>query len=407
MGIGSAANFASDYIAVVDIDFYAYLRDPANGATESALVMTGAFWDGASLNWLLFEGCKFRFFTTNIDVNPIATQTDNPLHTVQNLYVRRNIIVDAYSSGAANAGEGVLISGATNFVMDENLFDHNYSDTVTGAGPNVFRHNFYIGGFVPDGTSITPNTGTLAFANAKGNISTNDPSGSHFRSGGNITDNLFAYNPYQFDIGAPGVGSVNTVANNVFLSSINNAMASGYGPITMDNGSIYQNDNYAIGTISFQNNVIAHSVGLAAAQGIGITVGFNGVTVTNNIICGWTTGAPIVDGNGANSGNTISPNYTKSADCNAGGWANQPPGLVDGTRTIETYDSAILGGPGTFAHFIGLARQQSKGNWNPALMADAVNNYIRAGFGISSGTTSTSSTATSTLPYLPSRSTHQ
>jgi hypothetical protein len=28
-----------------------------------------------------------------------------------------------------------------------------------------------------------------------------------------------------------------------------------------------------------------------------------------------------------------------------------------------------------------LARQQSKDNWNPALMAQAVNTYIRAGFG--------------------------
>ena len=102
------------------------------------------------------------------------------------------------------------------------------------------------------------------------------------------------------------------------------------------------------------------------------------VTVTTNIVDGYQTGLQIYDFPGVN---TITGNWTKPI---GGSWMpNAPPGLIDENRTIETYDSAVLGGPGTFAHFIGLARQQSKGNWNPALMATAINNYIRAGFGMS------------------------
>src|SRR5262249_34544607 len=37
--------------------------------------------------------------------------------------------------------------------------------------------------------------------------------------------------------------------------------------------------------------------------------------------------------------------------------------------------------------FIAAARGQSKDNWNPQLMAAAVNDYIRAGFGVSASST--------------------
>jgi hypothetical protein len=42
----------------------------------------------------------------------------------------------------------------------------------------------------------------------------------------------------------------------------------------------------------------------------------------------------------------------------------------------------VLGGPGTLAHFLSLAKNQGRDNWNSALTAAAVNDYIREGFGI-------------------------
>jgi hypothetical protein len=51
------------------------------------------------------------------------------------------------------------------------------------------------------------------------------------------------------------------------------------------------------------------------------------------------------------------------------------------SRTIDTYYGSIAGSPATLAGFIAAAAGQSRENWNDALTANAVNTYIRAGFG--------------------------
>ena len=53
----------------------------------------------------------------------------------------------------------------------------------------------------------------------------------------------------------------------------------------------------------------------------------------------------------------------------------------DPNLTVETY-MATLGGQPNFEAFIAAVRAQAKGHWNPALTASAVNDYVRAGFGI-------------------------
>jgi hypothetical protein len=57
---------------------------------------------------------------------------------------------------------------------------------------------------------------------------------------------------------------------------------------------------------------------------------------------------------------------------------------LDPNRTIDTY-MASLGLSGGYDAFMARADQQSKDNWDPRFTAAAVNNYIRAGFGM--GTT--------------------
>ena len=54
---------------------------------------------------------------------------------------------------------------------------------------------------------------------------------------------------------------------------------------------------------------------------------------------------------------------------------------LDPRRTIATYGTSI-GAPATLAAFLAEARAQSKANWRPAYTAAAVNDYIRAGFGM-------------------------
>lgn len=53
----------------------------------------------------------------------------------------------------------------------------------------------------------------------------------------------------------------------------------------------------------------------------------------------------------------------------------------DPDRNLGTYHTS-LGKTGTFDAFIAEARRQSRFNWRESYTADAVNDYIRAGFGI-------------------------
>jgi hypothetical protein len=71
------------------------------------------------------------------------------------------------------------------------------------------------------------------------------------------------------------------------------------------------------------------------------------------------------------SGNTTSPN------------AIDQSGYVDSSRTVETYN-ASLGGTASLSAFMATADNQNMINWNTLYTADAVNTYIRAGFGIGS-----------------------
>ena len=100
--------------------------------------------------------------------------------------------------------------------------------------------------------------------------------------------------------------------------------------------------------------------------GIGLGGGSENVTATGNIICAWAH--PIQD-DGTN--NVVSPNVTKATDCNGLGYPFPE-------RSVGSYD-AMIGGPGR-RRTSTRARRQSKDNWDPALMAKAVNDYIRAGF---------------------------
>jgi hypothetical protein len=93
------------------------------------------------------------------------------------------------------------------------------------------------------------------------------------------------------------------------------------------------------------------------------------VTVTNNVIFKWENG--IVN---RGSGNTLAPNTIDLVGTSGASFPNP-------IRSLGSYYGSIGGSPATTAGFIAPARQQRKDNWYPALLASAVNNYIRAGFG--------------------------
>ena len=91
--------------------------------------------------------------------------------------------------------------------------------SIATAGPqgNVFLHNLYL-----SGDNSNPGPVTL-----RGNIISNDTSGSQIRIGGTITNNLWIQNPYAHNIGMPTAGVVTTIDNNVYTEAV--AIGSAYG----------------------------------------------------------------------------------------------------------------------------------------------------------------------------------
>ena len=90
-------------------------------------------------------------------------------------------------------------------------------------------------------------------------------------------------------------------------------------------------------------------------------------------------------------------------DANGANNLGAPEPFPNPGRTVGTYYDSIVGSSGhTSSDFIAAARRQSKDNWNPALTAAAVNDYIRAGFGI---TTSNSPPPPTASPPPPTADT--
>jgi hypothetical protein len=119
----------------------------------------------------------------------------------------------------------------------------------------------------------------------------------------------------------------------------------------------------------FQNNTIQEPNG----GGVGFFDGVSGgLTLSNNTYYSASTTSEWFSNNGA----YISPStwQSETGDSNDT-FASQ--GYVNPNCTIGTYDSSVLGGPGTFADFIAQADQQNYEDWNPNLTPEVANQYFR------------------------------
>lgn len=362
VGIGGRYRSAFNFIAIIGLEFYAYTRDPNNPSYNAVTVGKGphaAFIFYGAYNWILVENCKCSFY--------ITPTVQGPISSTNTFRMRRCVITDSYSNSSHS--QGLYIQDCANPYLEENLFDRNgWNAGVSGAGPNIFNRNVYIE------QSCGPIT-------AVGNMSFNSSAeGFQFRTGGTITDNLSALNSNGFDLGhqldgdgAPAI-HVSNVTNNVIMLAHD---IPGTGP--RGQGILmYQCASSGSG-IHVNNNIIAnlgaHSDG--GSMGIGIDSLSTNCDVTNNIIFNWNASGNVGIVN-RGKGNTVSPNVIDMIGANKQG---PPEPFPDPTRTVDTYYGSIGGSPPTLAGFIAAASRQSKDNWNEALTAHAVNNYIRAGFG--------------------------
>jgi hypothetical protein len=407
-------NFATGNhdVAIVGLHFWADTYNGSQGTNR------GVQWLGTSSNFLL-EDCYVQAYETNVVVMGTSGRNTNAA-------IRRNVIVDAYNTLNTNS-QGLYADATDGLLIEENVFDHNgWRDDVPGSGPTWFRHNVYI----QNGP-----TGVVF----RGNILAGTD-GLQGRPGGICDDNLFMRNAISLQFGSgnfPEAGGVSgTIHNNVVLDGgdLQAGSPRGWGLII---------GNTVNTTVD--HNIVAHNVTgtspnpwvLNFDNGHGNPNGMQNVNFDHNVVYDWSSlgrGAQVAtyqnnimlnitfNANDINDGldttylaslGSTTPNflsqihssnnhwYRASGDANqvfqlggngmsfgafnsALGDSTSTWGAVaypDPNRTIGTYHASIGGAPSLQA-FMAEARNQSKTNWRIPYTADAVNTYIRAGFGL-------------------------
>lgn len=309
------------------------------------------------ISWLLVEDCRWRFFGYDT-ITPAKTRSG------ANVAFRRNIVVDAWLPKSHGFAQGLFVNRIRqNFLLEDNLFDHDgWNADVPDAERRIFNRNFY---YQVDDAPIV----------AKGNIfARSSAEGAQFRTGGTVVDNLFVANSTGLDIGHQenGHGETDTteadVRGNVVLDSDDIDASTPRGSEII----VHTGKGNGIRII---DNIIAHSKSAnpVNVHGISLDRQTTGIVFTGNILCDLQNGNKIFLDQG--SGNSTEGNVVDGKTCDG-------HGFPDPKRSVATYDAEMLHGPGTLEHFLSLAREQSKDNWNPLLTASAVNRYIRAGFGL-------------------------
>jgi hypothetical protein len=358
---------SGNYLVFVGLDFYAYKRDPSNAAYDYNCEYAGmAFFN--PIEFLLIEDCKFSFFQGMIYFEghyaaPVGHQ---------NCRVRRSVIVDAWQIPYNVQG---MYTNLSEVMLEENVLDHNGWNETNGTGyGSVFNHNFYLQGIDGADTSVVPSGDVALPSVIRGNIISYDCTGSQVRGGGTVWDNSCIHNPYSHNIGCPDykkTDRVNTIAWNVYLEGCDAPGGEAYGWGVM-NFTHYDGDNqnYNYGTLIVDHNIVCHT---ATRSGNGFGMYFSGmpdgITISNNIIYDWQK-----------------PYLQPDATCTFinNDTSDDASHFPHPDRSVGSYFATLgLGGGVQTTDFLKAARGQSKANWNPALTANALNNYIREGFGMS------------------------
>jgi len=408
-GFSAPDDTSNDHLAIVGLHLWADSYDGANGDPRGIQVY------GNTHN-LLIEDCHLQAYNTNL----VVQGTPDGVRFHSNVVLRRNVIVDAYTTGTDNTA-GLFASGIQGALIEENVLDHNgWRDDVPGSDPTWYRRNVYV---------QNGNTGVVFRRNI---VAGTD--GIQLRSGGLMEDNLFLHNAIAMQLGGgtepEAQGITGTVRFNVVLDGRDLQVGNprGWG-LTMSN----------VASATVDSNVIAHNVSgtgpyplvFDVANGWqGNTRGVEDTLFTKNVVYAWNgssrftgTAAQTVGlrltGNKIQNGITPDPLFfheqpdsTNGIDSEdnvfhsiavPGAWMQIGGSYVsltgwmalvgdttstaetyafpDPLRTIETY-SVSIGGLPSRAAFLREARRQSKSFWRDEYTAHAVDEYIRAGYGL-------------------------
>ncbi|MFO0831781.1 MAG: hypothetical protein U0637_08035 [Phycisphaerales bacterium] len=372
------------------------------------------------------EGANFLFEDLEIDhfSGGFSFVASNDASPIRNIVVRRCVVADAYSTTSHSQG---LYSGAVDgLLVDECVFDHNgWHETVPEAESTIFNHNFYLNKM---GRNVTIRNTISARAAATGIQMRGSPMSS--------INCLALANPLGITMGHgsipwPTEFSSGAMLYNVVLDS--NDIGLGNSP-----GTQVQPRGFGLTwgrskNVTVQSNIIAHNT-LAHGDEPGLATddandnvlaednivydwkGANGTAVAFRVQAGQPTnathrdnvfvqprGGRCVQAGVATPGGQWSDNAYYSTDPSNSGWFRfqtspltpaewatrtgdttaqmSQVSFPDPERTVGTY-MASLGMEPTLDAFLREARKQSRTNWRPEFTAQAVNQYIREGFGM-------------------------
>lgn len=337
-------------VHIIGLEFSAYKLDPSHAAFTGSTNDAINFSLLGGLTNILFEDNRFNF----VELVVQGFDGDSP----SNITLRRNIWTGAYvnttSTSQTKRPSNLYASGVTGLTIVQNVFDYGgWHPTVPGAGANQYNHNLYIQ-YSTDGNSLV----------VKENIITRASSlGVHGRAGGLFENNFFARNAVGLQMGYNGhplkPGTKARAINNVITEG--ESMVKGVGacnPANLCTPALWGLNVEETGSGEFfvEGNVV-HSLspvdtwkrlydGLSKVDIRQINA--PNVSYKDNVTWNWRT--------------TSTETYPA-------------PG-----RTLADYHQSI-GGSKDFDAFMNKVKNRELQTWDVRYSADAINDYIRAGFG--------------------------
>jgi hypothetical protein len=377
------------------LDFYAYTKDPLSpdyGGSAHDGDGIPAFITEVCPTWTTFEDCRVAFFHKGMIIETPQNYLTSGLVTIH-----RCSITDSFPGPTGEQGIAGVLTGRINQVFTENTFDHNgWNNIVTPLGPAPgCGSSILAAGFMPSGAQSGIFSGSMvSIANFTGNLFSNTGGNEVIGCSAVLNNNLFFTSPASLVVNNP-LESGSFITNNVCLTNYAGAAAYGQG-LTSAGTNFDTNDNCVAGPSMFFTNILANA---NVNSVIGFLVGTGAIdnVFHSNIVFNWNQQVPanviddtgtgtiklnnFFDSLGANSGHFSVDGNGNATSIPSGGTSITP--WPNPTYAVENYDSNVLGGPGTQAHFLARVRLQNKNSWNTALLPVAVNNYIRnTGFGL-------------------------
>ncbi|THD15055.1 hypothetical protein B1808_01245 [Pseudofulvimonas gallinarii] len=425
--------------AIIGLRFWAHTRDPEGphftdyaGSTGFDFI-TSAPGNANQVRDVLIEDCFFRSYTNNVLTGGAGREP------IVRFVLRRSIVsrnfkhTDGHSQGLYHAGGSHEGNTVATILLQENLFDHNgwriqsinANNQIDHGQATIFNHNTYFS----EPRNVLFQRNMFLRASSIGTKWTGGPTPDYVATNIVLEDNLYAEGEIGISMGGNTAGPRRFkdihIHDNVFTDigrsrPTNRSLSWGIEAIDWESGTIQRNllihqrtpitNTWAIqvrspdetGTILIQDNVMAN---IRAGTGGGIVqlqhgsviddVLFQGNTVqtpTSSAVVSLTPGGYSFSGpnryhtaaaadrvfriNGTNT--SLAQWITATGDTGATTAAIEFPAPQ---RDLETYVEHVGMGSG-FDDFLAAIYGQSRANWNPALTAGVINDWLRGGFGM-------------------------